>query len=180
MHVVSLGMSVATIDVLKRGNSATVFLDDGGRPLPIPSFENQPVGAPFSCRVMELPAHFPGVRYRFVEEVRPPQPEVADQVSDADIAAQKAGTLTTPTRAAELPFKQAAAPSQPSVDVLAKRLLDSFAAQARALVEGDEAGKAELEAVGTFLINTFPELEDALTAAAKPPPAALPKKRFTL
>lgn len=165
------------LHVRKQGNTCTVFLDDASRPLAISSADVAPLGMPFTFHRGELEQRFPGKHYVFHERVVAAPPSMADLIPSERSAAIEADVERV-MKAGPGQASAVAPPMTPTPDH-GRTLVEAFGAQSQLARAGSDEDRRDLEAVGSFLISTFPELEPMLQEAAKPR-AAVTKKRFTL
>lgn len=156
------------VHVRRQGRVCTVFVDPAsGQALPLSGFEDSPVGGfPSTFKAEELAGAFPGRTFVFHEEQRAPQP-VAPPLSpqqEAEIARMvgESGRAQATVQVAPI----TAAPKTPdAVAQLRGYLLQEFERLLRECIEANTPLEAEM--VGSFLLNTFPDLEEDLKLAAE-------------
>lgn len=152
---------MSRVTAKKIGNVAVIHVDGNGRPVMLSSFDDNPVGSfPFTCRIQEAHAKF-GPNIHWFEEARVANPEDANDVSDEQVLQFKRDAGAPPTPPAASVTTSAASVATTS-DF--SRLVAAFSA----LLTEYRAGAIspeEVQAVGTFLINALPEIEEELEAA---------------
>ncbi len=189
----------------RRGDRATVYIADlkTGVPVPLSGPDDNPVdAAPRSMTVQQAEALYGANNIHWHVVKHEPNLEDRIVVSDAQIQliAKDLVTLTPEQRAAKVqeisgvPVQQQRAVANVSkvtiADVVAEqqyntegvvgRLTEHLISEFRNAylqMEASEMTRDEFTAIGTFLINAFPELEEQLKEAAAP---KRPKKVFTL
>jgi hypothetical protein len=85
--------------VKRQGRVATVFLDDGGQSMPLRSFDDVPMGFPFTESVQSVQAKYAGREIIWVDRPSQEQPE-APEVDDAALQ-RLAGGVNPPSETAD-------------------------------------------------------------------------------
>lgn len=185
--------------IKKRGQSGTVYLDAvTNESMPIGNLDDEPVGGfPFTARVEELKARFPGREYIIIEDTKQP-PISGTVISDARVlqaipeAKREMGQqklVRQPEQVTFVPYDKVeqvnmslqVRPSQAPTDI-ERAVCDKFRDNIKRWHYASGKEKKELgrdiEAIASFLIDMAPHLEVVLGRIKDE--ETLAKKRFTL
>lgn len=178
--------------IKKRGRQGTIYLDNGV-PLPIANMEDEPLGFPFTDRIENLTARFPGYNYIFVENTTEPpvsgatisdervaqaMPEARKELGPQVLVRKDSGVLASAVA------KGMQAPTIPEPSAIAdveRAVCDKFRDYLKRwhYARGKEKKELsrDLEAVASFLIDVAPHLEHVLARIKDE--ETLEKKRMT-
>jgi hypothetical protein len=190
--------------IKKRGQSGTVYLDAvTNESMPIGNLDDEPVGGfPFTARVEELKARFPGREYIIIEDTKQPPvsgvvisdarvlqavPEAKREMGQQKLVRQPAVDALVPTGIMNVPDGRPQITSTNTVvgtstPEIERAVCDKFRDNIKRWHYASGKEKKELgrdiEAIASFLIDMAPHLEVVLGRIKDE--ETLAKKRFTL